>query len=96
MQARIDGARAQEASLTTAAATTGEAAAPAAAGSRSPAAVEAAVGTAPGLAGASPDVRAALVADLERGACVTDALTAAVGSINRLTAAALTRGLGGC
>ena len=34
-----------------------------------------------------------LVAELEDGACITDALTATIGSINRLTAAALIRGL---
>ena len=56
----------------------------------------AAVGTAPGLDEASAAERAALIAELERGACVTDALTAALGAINRLTAAALVRGLGGC
>ena len=69
----------------------------AAGGGRSLAAVTAAVGTAPGLAEASDG--AAGGADRgagRRGACVTDALTAAVGAINRLTAAALVRGLGGC
>ena len=54
------------------------------------------MGTAPGLGEASAPERAALVAELARGACVTDALTAALGAINRLTAAALVRGLGGC
>ena len=69
---------------------------PAGAGRRSPAAVTAAVAAAPGLADADAEVRAALIAELERGACVTDALTAAVGAINRLTAASLVRGLGAC
>ena len=58
--------------------------------------VTAAVSTAPGLGEATEAERAALVAALERGACVTDALTAALGEINRQTAAALVRGLGGC
>ena len=61
---------------------------------RSPVAVQAAVGTAPGLTSASAEARVALIAELEAGACVTDALTSALGSINRLTAAALVRGLG--
>ena len=68
----------------------------AAAGRRSAAAVTAAVGTAPGLAAVSSDAREALIAELEGGACVTDALVAVVGSVNRLTAAALVRGLGEC
>ena len=68
----------------------------AAAGRRSAAAVTAAVGTAPGLAAVSSDAREALIAELEDGACVTDALVAVVGSVNRLTAAALVRGLGEC
>ena len=65
-------------------------------GRRSAAAVAAAVGAAPGLTEASAEARAALIANLQSGACVTDALSSAVGSINRLTAAALVRGLGGC
>ena len=65
-------------------------------GLRSAAAVTAAVGTAPGLSEVSEAARAELISELERGACVTDALSSAVGSINRLTAAALVRGLGGC
>ena len=65
-------------------------------GPRSAAAVTAAVGTAPGLGEVSETARAELISELERGACVTDALSSAVGAINRLTAAALVRGLGGC
>ncbi|HRO13322.1 MAG TPA: hypothetical protein PK452_17490, partial [Amaricoccus sp.] len=73
-------------------------AAPEAAGGagRAAAAVQAAVATAPGLAEASAAERAALVTALEGGACVTDALAGALGEINRQTAAALMRGLGGC
>ena len=73
-----------------------EPAADGAAARRSTAAVTAAVGTAPGLAAVSEAERAALIAELAGGACVTDALVAVVGSINRLTAAALVRGLGEC
>jgi hypothetical protein len=55
-----------------------------------------AVAAAPGLGAASADQRADLVAALEAGACVADALDAALGAVNRLTAAALVRGLGDC
>ena len=44
----------------------------------------------------TPAQRAALIDALESGICVTDALTASVGGINRQAAAALIRGLGGC
>jgi hypothetical protein len=54
------------------------------------------VAAAPGLGAASADQRADLVAALEAGACVADALDAALGAVNRLTAAALVRGLGDC
>jgi phage tail protein X len=63
---------------------------------RQTAVVTAAVAAAPGLAAASPDARAALIAELEAGSCVTDALDATLGEVNRLTAAALIRGLGDC
>lgn len=66
------------------------------AGARSEAVVAATVAAAPGLADSTPAQRAALVAALESGTCVTDALTGAIGSINRQAAAALIRGLGGC
>ena len=65
-------------------------------GGRSAVTVAAVVAGAPGLDAASPTQRAALVAALAQGTCVIDALTATVGSINRQTAAALVRGLGGC
>jgi chromosome segregation ATPase len=65
-------------------------------GRRSPAAVAAAVGTAPGLGDMTAEARAELVSALENGACVTDALRQATGSVNRLSAAALVRGVGDC
>jgi hypothetical protein len=58
--------------------------------------VTAVVAAAPGLGSANADQIAGLVAELQAGACITDALTATVGTINRLTAAALIRGLGDC
>ena len=73
-----------------------EAPAGGATGTRTTVAVAEAVGTAPGLDEATIAERAALVAALEAGACVTDALTATLGEINRQTAAALVRRLGGC
>ncbi|MDF2765675.1 MAG: smc, partial [Rhodospirillales bacterium] len=59
-------------------------------------AVAAAVRAAPGLEGADEATRARLVAELENGACVVPALQAALGEVNRQTAAALIRALGTC
>jgi hypothetical protein len=63
---------------------------------RSAASVAAAVGAAPGLGGVGKTTWATLMARLEAGDCVVDALQATLGKVNRITAAALVRAVGDC